>query len=82
MKPQLHNYVVVLATKAEGKAYVAIMIDEAITASKGLEAPRIIKEHIAALIKGGGGGQKTLAVAGGQEAGNLEQVIEKVKGLL
>jgi alanyl-tRNA synthetase len=34
------------------------------------------------LIKGGGGGQKTLATAGGQDASNLQQVIEKVKGLL
>ena len=36
----------------------------------------------APLIKGGGGGQKTLATAGGQDASNLQQVIEKVKGLL
>jgi hypothetical protein len=33
-------------------------------------------------LKGGGGGQKTLATAGGQEAGNLKQVIEEVKKLL
>ena len=82
IKQQLNNYVVVLATKTEGKAYVAIMIDESIAASKGLDATKIIKEHIASLIKGGGGGQKTLAVAGGQDGSNLRQVIEKVKGLL
>jgi alanyl-tRNA synthetase len=40
------------------------------------------KEHIAPLIKGGDGGQKTLATAGGQNAGNLKEVIEKVKSLL
>jgi alanyl-tRNA synthetase len=34
------------------------------------------------LIKGGGGGQKTLATAGGQDTSNLHQVIEKVKSLL
>ncbi len=82
MKEQLNNFVVVLATQTEGKAYVAIMIDESIAASKGLDATKIIKEHIASLIKGGGGGQKTLAVAGGQDGSNLPQVIEKVKGLL
>jgi len=43
---------------------------------------KIIKEKIAPLIKGGGGGQKTLATAGGQDASNLPQVIEKVKELL
>jgi alanyl-tRNA synthetase len=42
----------------------------------------MIKQNIAPLIKGGGGGQKTLATAGGQEAGQLPQVIEAVKSLL
>jgi len=43
---------------------------------------KIIKEQIAPLIKGGGGGQKTLATAGGQDISQLEKVIEVVKGLL
>ena len=43
---------------------------------------RIIKQNIAPIIKGGGGGQKTLATAGGQDAGNLDKVIATVKGLL
>ncbi|MEI9933662.1 MAG: hypothetical protein WDM71_02155 [Ferruginibacter sp.] len=33
-------------------------------------------------MKGGGGGQKTLATAGGTNVNNLQQVIEKVKSLL
>jgi alanyl-tRNA synthetase len=37
---------------------------------------------VAGLIKGGGGGQKNLATAGGQDVSNLQQVIEKVKSLL
>lgn len=82
LKPQLQNFVIVLAANAGGKASVAIMIDEAIAAQKNLDATKIIKEHIASLIKGGGGGQKTLATAGGQDAGNLNLVIEKVKSLL
>jgi alanyl-tRNA synthetase len=82
LKQELQNYVVVLAAKAEGKAHVVIMLDEAVAAAKNLEAPKIIKEHIAPLIKGGGGGQKTLATAGGQDASTLLQVIEKVKSLL
>lgn len=82
LKQELQNYVVVLAAKADGKAHVVIMLDEAVAAAKNLEAPKIIKEHIAPLIKGGGGGQKTLATAGGQDASTLLQVIEKVKSLL
>jgi alanyl-tRNA synthetase len=81
-KTELTNYVVVLAAAIDGKAQVAILLDEAVSANKNLEAPKIIKEQIAGLIKGGGGGQKTLATAGGQDASNLQQVIEKVRALI
>ncbi len=82
LKSSLNNYVVVLAAAIDGKAQVAVLLDEAVSSSKNLEAPKIIKEHISGLIKGGGGGQKTLATAGGQDASNLQQVIDKVKSLL
>ena len=82
IKNQIENYVIVLAADIEGKAAVAVMLDENISISKKLEAPKIIKEHLAALIKGGGGGQKTLATAGGQDTSKLNEVIEKVKSLL
>ena len=82
LKADLKNYLVVLAANVDGKPQVAVMLDEGLAASKNLEAPKIIKEYIAPLIKGGGGGQKTLATAGGQDASNLLQVIEKVKSLL
>ena len=82
LKSELNNYMVVLAAAIDGKAQVAILLDESVSVSKNLEAPKIIKEHIAGLIKGGGGGQKTLATAGGQDASNLSLVIEKVKSLI
>jgi alanyl-tRNA synthetase len=59
-----------------------VLVDDQLVASHNLQAPVIIKEQVAPLIKGGGGGQKTLATAGGQEAGNLPQVIQQVKALL
>jgi alanyl-tRNA synthetase len=80
--PGAPPYLVVLAANIEGKAAVAVLLDDQLVATRNLQAPAIIKEQVAPLIKGGGGGQKTLATAGGQEAGNLQQVIEKVKGLL
>ena len=82
LKNNLNDYVAVLAANIGGKPFVAIGISDTVAAVKNLDAGKIIKEHIAPLIKGGGGGQKTLATAGGQEAGSLKQVIEKVKGLL
>jgi alanyl-tRNA synthetase len=73
---------VVLAANVDGKAQVVVMLDDIVSTEKNLEAPKMIKEHVAPLIKGGGGGQKTLATAGGQDTGNLQQVIEKVRSLL
>ncbi|MEO8412072.1 MAG: alanine--tRNA ligase [Ginsengibacter sp.] len=82
LKNELKDYVIALAANIDGKASVAVMIDENVSSSLNLEAPKIIKEHIAPLIKGGGGGQKTLATAGGQDVSKLTEVIEKVKSLL
>jgi len=82
LRSSLEYYLVALAANVEGKAHVAILIDDKLAADKNLEAPKIIKEQVAGLIKGGGGGQKTLATAGGQDASNLPQVIERVKALL
>jgi alanyl-tRNA synthetase len=81
LKSELKDYVVVLAANIDGKAAIALLLDEQVAATKGLQAPVIIREQVAPLIKGGGGGQKTLATAGGQDAGNLLQVIERVKAL-
>ncbi len=82
LKQSIQNGVFVLAANVDGKAHVAVMIDETISAAKNLDATKIIKEHIAPLIKGGGGGNKTLATAGGQDSNNLLQIIEKVRKLL
>jgi alanyl-tRNA synthetase len=82
LKSDLGNdYAVILAAGINGKASVAVMLSESL-AERGLEAPKIIKEYITPLIKGGGGGQKTLATAGGQETSNLQQVVDKVKSLI
>ncbi|TKK68056.1 alanine--tRNA ligase [Ilyomonas limi] len=75
------NGAIVLCASINSKASVAVALDESLL-SKGLDANKIIKEQIAPLIKGGGGGQKTLATAGGQDSSNFQQVIDRVKGLL
>ncbi|HEX7458744.1 MAG TPA: alanine--tRNA ligase-related protein, partial [Ginsengibacter sp.] len=82
LKNELKDYVIVLAADIDGKPNVAVMLDDNVATSKNLDAPKIIKEYIAPLINGGGGGQKTLATAGGQDVSKLNEVIEKVKGLL
>ena len=82
LKNHLHDHVVVLCANIDGKAFVAVSISDTVVAAKGLDAGKIIKEHVSPLINGGGGGQKSLATAGGQNVANLKEVIEKVKSLL
>jgi alanyl-tRNA synthetase len=75
--------VMVLLVGTEGeKAFAAISMSDALVATKKWEAPQLIKTHIAGLIKGGGGGQKTLAAAGGQDGSQLELVLSTIKSLL
>ena len=82
LKNKLHDHVAVLCANIDGKPFVAVGISDTVVAAKNLDAGKIIKEHIAPLIKGGGGGQKNLATAGGQDVSNLKAVIEKVRSLL
>jgi alanyl-tRNA synthetase len=82
LKENLKDFVIVLCADIEGKANVVVAIDENLAATKKLDAGKIIKEQVAPLIKGGGGGQKTLASAGGQDVSKLKEVIEKVKLLI
>ena len=82
LKNHLNDHVIVLGANIDGKPFVAVGVADSVVAAKGLDAGKIIKEHVAPLIKGGGGGQKTLATAGGQDAAKLQEVIDKVKSLL
>jgi alanyl-tRNA synthetase len=82
LKNNLHDYVAVLAANIGGKPFVAIGISDTVVQARQLDAGKIIKEHVAAMIKGGGGGQKNLATAGGQDASNLQAVIDTVKKLI
>ena len=79
LKPHLSNYVIALASAIDGKAQVVLLFDEAIAAQKNLDASATIKQKIAPLIKGGGGGQRTLATAGGQNTADLQQVINLIR---
>lgn len=74
--------VVVLAANVSGKPNVAIGLSDALVAEKGLDAVAMIKNHVAGLIKGGGGGQKALATAGGQDVSGLQASIAAVRSFI
>ncbi|MBC6491620.1 alanine--tRNA ligase [Flavihumibacter stibioxidans] len=82
LRNNLNDYVAVLCANIGGKPFVAIGISDSVVSAKGLDASKIIRETVAPLIKGGGGGQKNLATAGGQDAGRLSAVIDAVKAVV
>ena len=82
LKHHLHDHLIVLCTNLGGKAHVAIGVSETVTAAKQIDANTLIKQVAGPVINGGGGGQKTLATAGGQECGKFEELIAKIKELL
>ncbi len=82
IKNLLADSVVVLTSIINDKPTVAIAIADSVVATHGLDANGLIKKHIAGLIKGGGGGQKVLATAGGQNIEHLQQIPEVIKAVL
>ena len=82
LKNHLHEHVIVLCSNIGGKAYVAIGISDTVVAAKNLDAAKMIKDNVSGLIKGGGGGQKNLATAGGQNVSDLAMVIKVIKEML
>ncbi len=76
------NAFVAIGAVIEGKPAIALGIADALQKSSGFDANAMIKNEVAKYIKGGGGGQKTLAVAGGQDPAALMSAIDAVKKAL
>ncbi|GAO41811.1 alanine--tRNA ligase [Flavihumibacter petaseus] len=79
LKAGLDRAAIVLATTIGDKAYVAISFSDLLVTEKGLDAGKLIKEVAAPLIKGGGGGQKALATAGGQDSSRFPELFEALR---
>ncbi len=78
LKNELDNALVVLAADVDGKPQIAVIIDEALVASKGWNAGNAVRE-LAKEIQGGGGGQPFFATAGGKNLEGLPNVIKRAK---
>jgi alanyl-tRNA synthetase len=74
--------VALLIGKKNGKVNVLVTLSDDLSKAGKLDANKIVKEKIAPLINGGGGGQKFLATASGTEVSNLDKVITQFKELL
>ena len=82
LRNNLNDHLVVLSANIGGKPYVAVGISDTVVAARGFDAGKIIREQVAPLIRGGGGGQKNLATAGGQDASRLAELPERIRELL
>ncbi|ULT44959.1 DHHA1 domain-containing protein [Niabella defluvii] len=73
LKNHLKDFVIVLCANIGGKPFVAVSVAENVVAAKGLDAGQIIKQNIAPLIKGGGGGQKHWRRPADRKQGNYHR---------
>jgi len=81
LKDIVQDLFLVLATEADGKPGLTVMISENLVDNKGLHAGNIVRE-LAKEIKGGGGGQPFYATAGGKDASGLDAALRKAKTLI
>ena len=82
LQHHVNDHVIVLCSNIDGKAHVAVGVANTMVAAKKIDASALIKNQVAPLIKGGGGGSATLATAGGQQPGRLKDVIEAIRTML
>ncbi len=79
LKHHLNGHVAVLCANIGGKAHVCISVSDTVVAARGIDASALIRQVVSPLIRGGGGGQKNLATAGGQDISKLVEVIDAVR---
>ncbi len=77
LRPDMENFIIVLASQNEGKFGVVVLLDENLVEERGWDASALLKNELAPLIQGGGGGQKSLATGAGKNAIS-EEKLEKV----
>jgi len=82
LKNKFERFLSVITASIGGKPFVAVSLSDSLTKERDLDAGKIIKELVAPVIKGGGGGQKTLATAGGTDASMLDTIPSKIRKLL
>ena len=78
LKQMNESTIAILGSVAEGKPSLCLLLPDAFSDAKGLDATKLIRE-VAKEIQGGGGGQKTLCVAGGRNADGLPKAMQLLR---
>jgi alanyl-tRNA synthetase len=74
--------VALLIGKKDGKVNVLIALSDDLVKAGQYDANKIIKEKIAPMINGGGGGQKFLATASGTNSANIDKLVNQFTEIL
>ena len=78
LKQMNESTIAILGSVVDGKPALCLLLPETFADAKGLDATKLIRE-VAKEIQGGGGGQKTLCVAGGRNADGLPKAMQMLK---
>ena len=78
LKNEVANAVVVLAAEIEEKPQIAVIVQEGLVDSLGINAGQMVRD-LAREIQGGGGGQPFFATAGGKDLAGLPNVVQKAR---
>jgi len=76
------NSVALLIGKKDERVNVLVALSEDLVKANKLDANQIIKEKVAPLINGSGGGQKFLATASGIDVRNVDKLVTQFKEIL
>jgi len=71
-----------LVGNKDGKVNVLVALSDDLVTAGHYDANKIIKEQIAPIINGGGGGQKFLATASGTGGASVDKLVQHFKEIL
>ncbi|MFI3261961.1 MAG: alanine--tRNA ligase [Rikenellaceae bacterium] len=80
LRAEIPNLVFIVGNEMDSKPSLIIALGDEVIA-KGVAAGKVVKET-SKIIKGGGGGQATLATAGGKDCSKLGEAIEKSREII
>lgn len=72
------NFLFVGASNVNNKVSLTIMVSDNLVNEKDVDCGKLIRE-VSKNIKGGGGGQKYFATAGGNDATGIEKAVKEIK---
>ena len=78
LKAEVENLFLVLASKADNKPGITVLLSDSLVEEKDWDAGKIVR-NLAKHIQGGGGGQAFFATAGGKKLEGVPEVLKEAR---